>query len=112
MRTKHELLIGPIMGLLAGCATAAPEPISAQQVQTFRETVRIAEQATLAAGNADAEAALRSAKSDFYYAEHLPMDPDRARLMAARAQAEAESAVALGRGLATTKFADSASSEK
>jgi hypothetical protein len=112
MRATHELFIWPIMGLLAGCATAPPEPISAQQVRTFHETVRIAEQATLAAGNADAEAVLRSAKSDFYYAEHSPMDPERARLMAARAQAEAESAVALSRGLAAAKLGDATSSEK
>ena len=83
------------LGLLAGCATAAPEPISAQQAQTFRATIGLAERA--ARDNARVAAAVREANADFYYAEHCPMDPERARTMAIQAQAEADSAVALSR---------------
>jgi hypothetical protein len=71
--------------------------ISEQQARTFRETVDIAERAIAAGENPAAESALRNAKSDFYYAEHSPMNPERARFLAGQAQAEAELADKLSR---------------
>jgi hypothetical protein len=73
-----------LLALLAGCATMA-HPISPQQARTFRETVRVAEQANAFAQSGPAAESLREAKSDFYYAEHSPMNPERASQMAARA---------------------------
>jgi hypothetical protein len=86
-----------LLALLTGCATAPPAPISEQQARTFRETVVTAERAIIIGNNPAAEVALRNAKSDFYYAEHSPMNPERARSMATQAQAEAELAVSLSR---------------
>jgi hypothetical protein len=84
-----------LLTAVAGCATAAPEPISAQQAKAFRDSVHAVEHASADGECPQAEAALRTAQSDFYYAEHSPMNPDRARVMAVQAQEEADSAVAL-----------------
>jgi hypothetical protein len=87
-----------IFALLAGCATAAPEPISLQQRLTFQETVRAAEH-QLASGDFPPVVAvrLREAKSDFYYAEHSPSAPERANSLAIKAQKDAEAVLEMTR---------------
>jgi hypothetical protein len=77
--------------VLWGCATAPPA-ISALQVKAFDDVVRSAEAAGACDNPPEAARQLRDAKSDFYYAEHSPMDPNRARRTLVTAQAEAEAA--------------------
>lgn len=80
-----------------GCATAQPLVISPQQRTRFHDLVRDAEAAGAAQGPPAASARLADAKSEFEYAQHLPMYPDRARLLVAQAQADAEAALELAR---------------
>jgi len=80
-----------------GCATAPPLVISPQQRTRFQNLVRDAEAAGAAQGPPAAAARLADAKSEFEYAQHLPMYPDRARLLVAQAQADAEAALELAR---------------
>jgi hypothetical protein len=79
----------------AGCATAQPFVLSAQQVKSFREIVREAEAAGAADGPPEAVQRLSDAKSEFEYSQHLPRYPDRAREIAAKAQDDAEAALAI-----------------
>jgi hypothetical protein len=76
-----------------GCATAEPFVVSDQQRTHFDQVARAAEAATAADGPAEAAALVTEAKSDFEYAQHLPMYPDRARGLAAKAQHEADTAL-------------------
>jgi hypothetical protein len=82
---------------VVGCATAQPLVISPQQRSRFQDLVRDAEAAGAAEGPPAASARLANAKSEFEYAQHLPMYPDRARLLVAQAQADAEAALELAR---------------
>jgi hypothetical protein len=86
-----KLLSLSIVALLSSCATAPPA-ISARQEEAFHDVVRSAEAAGAGENPPTAASRLRDAKSDFYYAEHSPMNPARARRLVATAQAEAESA--------------------
>ena len=80
-----------------GCATAQPLVISPQQRTRFQNLVRDAEAAGAAEGPPAASARLADAKSEFEYAQHLPMYPDRARLLIAQAEADAEAALEIAR---------------
>ena len=80
-----------------GCATAQPLVISPQQRTNFETLVRDAEAAGAAEGPPAASARLADAKSEFEYAQHLPLYPDRARLLIVQAQADAEAALELAR---------------
>jgi len=103
VRMKYRWLA--FIALIEGCATAKPDVISAQQVAAFRAVVRQAEAAGAAEEPYQAAALLRSAQSDFYFAQHLPADPVRARDIARQAQAEAERALNLARAQAPTRLA-------
>jgi hypothetical protein len=87
-----------------GCATAQPLLISAQQRELFGEVVRDAEAAG-AAEEPEAAARLAEARSELEYAQHIPMYPDRARLLVAKAQADAEQALRLAQNHALVKDA-------
>lgn len=88
-----------VLGMVAaamGCATVQPfVPSSAQQAR-FDEVVRQAE-AGINDGPPGAAALLADAKSDWIYAQHLPKYPERARDIAAKAQHDAEAALAMVR---------------
>jgi hypothetical protein len=88
-----------------GCATAQPFALSAQQVKSFREVVREAEAAGAADGPPEAVQRLSDAKSEFEYSQHLPLYPDRARELAAKAQGDAEAALALAQQKAQEQLA-------
>jgi hypothetical protein len=93
---KYSLL--PAFALASiSCATAPPPVISVQQARAFDDVVHQAEAAGVTEDSSKAGALLRDAKSDFYYAEHLPSDPDRARDIAYRALAKAQTALGLAR---------------
>ena len=87
------------LSLLAalGCASVQPFVPSDQQRAQFDRVVQAAETATAADGPAAAAALVADAKSDFEYSQHLPMYPDRARDLAAKAQYEAEKALWMAR---------------
>jgi hypothetical protein len=87
-----------LLTALAGCATASAPLVSARQVHDFRAVVRQAEAAGALDLSSEAGRVLAEAKSDFYYAQHLPADPDRARRIAAQAQLDAERALRMARG--------------
>ena len=78
-----------------GCATAQPLLISDHQRKSFEDVVRDAEAAGATEGPPQATARLADARSEFEYAQHLPLYPDRARLLVAKAQADAELALQL-----------------
>jgi hypothetical protein len=82
--------------LAFGCATASTAPIiTADQEATFHALVEKARRAGATGRYTPAGAKLADAESDFYYAQHLPREPERARRMAAQARAEAEAALLL-----------------
>jgi hypothetical protein len=87
-----------------GCATAPPV-LSSLQVNAFNATVRQAEAAGATEGPQETAALLREAKSDFYYAQHLPADPDRARAVAVKAQANATKALEAAQANARNRLA-------
>ncbi|HEX4403860.1 MAG TPA: hypothetical protein VH560_03470 [Polyangia bacterium] len=64
-------------------------------MKSFREVVREAEVAGVADGPREAAQLLGDAKSEFEYSQHLPLYPDRARALAAKAQDDAEAALAI-----------------
>jgi hypothetical protein len=81
-----------------GCASSPPpEPISAQQRERFRVTVAAARDLGPSWDCPASDTQLRAAESDFFYAEHLPQDPQRARQIAQRAQQQAQAALDLCR---------------
>jgi hypothetical protein len=80
-----------------GCATAQPFAPSSQQCSEFDDVVRKAEAAGALEGPPEATTRLADAKSEFDYAQHIPLYPERARGLAAKAQADAELALALAR---------------
>jgi hypothetical protein len=80
-----------IISSLSGCATATPI-ISAAQADAFRDVVRSAEAAGAGGPPPEAARQLRDAKSDFYYAQHSPMNRDRAHRLSVAALTEAEAA--------------------
>jgi len=73
----------------------APRKIASSSV----ETEGAAEAPSLAAER------LADAKSEFEYAQHLPLYPDRARALADKAQADAETALQLAQAQARTRDA-------
>lgn len=82
--------------LAVGCATASTAPvITGEQEAGFHALVEKARKAGATGRYTAAGAKLADAESDFYYAQHLPREPERARRMAAQARAEAEAALAL-----------------
>jgi hypothetical protein len=85
-----------VLVLSAGCATAQPV-VSDGERQAFAKVIREAEAEGAASEPPDAVALLRDAKSDFDYAQRLPMNPVKARHMLATAQKEAQKALALAR---------------
>jgi hypothetical protein len=78
-----------------GCATAPPLAISEQQRKRFEDVVRDAESSGAAEGPPVAVQRLAEAKSEFEYSQHLPLYPDRARLLVTKAQNDAETALEL-----------------
>jgi hypothetical protein len=96
------------MASLVGCATAQPLVVSDEQYQRFAGTVREAQAAGIAEGPAEAVRLLDEAKSQFEYAQRLPLYPDRARALLEEAQRDADAAVALVREAARAKLAAAA----
>jgi hypothetical protein len=95
------------LGLVAvfGCATAEPFAVSDQRRARFEQVARAAEAATAADGTSAAAALVTEARSDFEYAQHLPMYPERARALADKAQHEAEAALTMAhRGATAATF--------
>jgi hypothetical protein len=88
-----------------GCATTQPFVLSNEQVKSFRDVVRDAEAAGAADGPPEAVQRLSDAKSEFEYSQHLPLYPDRARQLAAKAQTDAEAALALAHSVAQARIA-------
>ena len=88
-----------------GCATAQPLLLSDQQRKRFEDVVRDAETAGAAEGPPLAAARLADARSEFEYSQHLPMYPDRARLLVAKAQADAELALQLAQSRSQAQLA-------
>ena len=86
-----------LLAVLGGCATVEPFVVSDRQRDHFEQVVHAAEAATAADGPAQAVALVAEAKSDFEYAQHLPMYPERARSLAAKAQHEADTALWMAR---------------
>jgi Domain of unknown function (DUF4398) len=82
-----------------GCATTPPV-VSLDQRRAFLDVVRKAEAAGAAVEPPDAVVLLRDAKADFDYAQRVPRNPDHARHLLLKAQAEAE--LALSRALGET----------
>ncbi|HVZ85409.1 MAG TPA: hypothetical protein VHG72_00445 [Polyangia bacterium] len=80
-----------------GCATTQPFVPSDRQRADFDDLVRKAEAAGALDGPPEAAARLADAKSEFTYAQHIPLYPERARGLAAKAQSDAELALALAR---------------
>lgn len=79
-----------------GCATVQPFVPSTAQQARFDEVVREVE-ARISDGPPAAAALLADAKSDWMYAQHLPKYPARARVVAAKAQHDAETALMMVR---------------
>lgn len=99
-----KTLLALAFASFCGCATAPPV-LSSLQVNAFNATVRQAEAAGASNGPAETATLLREAKSDFYYAQHLPADPDRARAVAIRAQASATKALEAAQANARNRLA-------
>ncbi len=82
-----------LVAVVGGCATVEPFVVSDQQRARFEQVVQAAESEAATDGPARAVALIGEAKSDFEYAQHLPMYPERARALAAKAQHEADTAL-------------------
>ncbi len=93
MTNPRPLALGALL-LTFGCAEIAPA-ISVDQTRTFQQAVERARRAGAGDEYSPAGSKLRDAESDFYYAQHLPSDPARARAMAAKAREEADAALRL-----------------
>lgn len=79
--------------VLASCGTSsAPAPISAQDRQRFQQTVAAAKQIATPWDCPGEDVKLRSAETDFKYAEQARMEPARAQQIAAQAQQDADEA--------------------
>jgi len=105
MRLLH-LGFSLFLGLGLGCATTTNRPvITADQEATFRAVVEKARKAGATGSLTPAGSKLADAESDFYYAQHLPSDPARARRMAEQAQAEAEAALTMAQGHGAAQIA-------
>jgi len=102
-----KTLLGLVFALAAvgGCATAPAPVLSSLQVNAFNATVRQAEAAGASEGSTEAATLLREAKSDFYYAQHLPADPRRARDVAVKAQLNATRALEVAQANARHRLA-------
>ena len=83
--------------LIAGAVGCAAQPFvpSNEQRALFNEVVRQAEAAGAVEGPPEAARCLAEAKSDFDYAQRIPLYPDRARQLAAKAQEEGAEALRL-----------------
>ena len=79
-----------------GCASAPPV-VSDDQREAFQTVVREAEVAGAATEPPEAARLLRDAKSEFEYGQRIPRDPEHARCVLTKAQADAEAALALAR---------------
>ncbi|HXJ22937.1 MAG TPA: hypothetical protein VMT03_22150 [Polyangia bacterium] len=89
------------MAAALGCATAQPFSISDQRRARFEQVAQQAEVAAAAGGPAAASALVTEARSDFEYAQHLPMYPERARRLADKAEHEADTALSMTQGART-----------
>jgi hypothetical protein len=94
-----------VLASCLGCAASAPLLISDQQRRQFEDVVREAEAAGAAEGPPLAASRLAEAKSEFEYSQHLPMYPDRARLLVAKAQEDADAALEMSRAQAQSRLA-------
>jgi hypothetical protein len=83
--------------LIAGAVGCAAQPFvpSNEQRALFNDVVRQAEAAGAVEGPPEAARCLAEAKSDFDYAQRIPLYPDRARQLAAKAQEEGAEALRL-----------------
>jgi hypothetical protein len=98
---KRGLVI--VLAAAAGCATAQPLVLSDAQVRRFADTVREAEAAGIADGPPEALRMLEEAKSGFEYGQRLPRYPERAKEILAKAQQDADAALALVREAAKAR---------
>ena len=87
--------LGLALVAVLGCATAEPFAISDQRRARFEQVAQQAEAAAASTGPAAASTLVTEARSDFEYAQHLPMYPERARALADRAQHEADTALSM-----------------
>jgi hypothetical protein len=92
-----------VLAATLGCATAQPLVVSDAQARRFADTIRDAEAAGVANGPPDALRMLEDAKSGFEYGQRLPLYPERAREILAKAQQDADGALALVREAAKAR---------
>ena len=85
-----------VMVSLAGCATAPPI-VTQQQQRAFDDVVRQAEMESASVDLPEAERLLRQAKDEFDYGQRTPLYPERERAVLAKAQKDAETALAMAR---------------
>jgi hypothetical protein len=101
-----------LLAMTAGCATAQPLVISDGQYRRFVGTVHDAEAAGLADGPPEAIRMMNEAKSDFEYAQRLPLYPQRARELLDKAQQGADAALALVRQARDARLAAAAAARR
>ncbi|HVZ73147.1 MAG TPA: hypothetical protein VHJ20_12290 [Polyangia bacterium] len=81
-----------------GCATAGPPSVvTAQDRRRFDDVVAAAEASGVGDSSTDAARKLADAKSDFEYAQHIPLYPERAKALVAQAISEGEASLELAR---------------
>lgn len=92
-----------VLTAAVGCATAQPLIVSDAQVRRFADTIRDAEATGVADGPPEAIQLLEDAKSGFEYGQRLPLYPERAKEILAKAQQDADAALALVREAAKAR---------
>jgi hypothetical protein len=80
---------------LVGCATSQPYVVTAAERSHFENAVRDAEAAGVADGPPEARRIFADAKSNFEYAQHLPLCPERARALATKAEKDLQTVLVL-----------------
>jgi hypothetical protein len=110
--SMKNLMLGLVVAGPLGCATTTPPVVSEQQRQTFAEIVRSAEAAGATEGPPRAVSLLADAKSEFEYAQHLPLYPDKARSLVAKAQDDAAQARQLAQEDAKVRAANCAAARE
>ena len=83
------------LAALVGCATSQPYVVTDAQRSHFENDVRDVEAAGVADGPPEARQMFADAKSNFEYAQHLPLYPDRARSLATKAEKDLQKVLAL-----------------
>ncbi|HEX3696797.1 MAG TPA: hypothetical protein VH374_15560 [Polyangia bacterium] len=111
---KSALKLGMVSVLLSvfGCATVPPVVVSAGQQQAFDGVVHQAESEGATVNSPEAAQLLCNAKDEFAYGQRTPKYPDRERATLARAQKDAEKALALIRRARQRQNAENATARQ